>query len=282
MNLMHLNALYDLRSKLYVDGLIQPRKCENENAALADMVDRSHIEGPVIIIADRNYECYNTFAHIEQKGWKYLIRVKDTDSSGILSELSLPSGGEFDICVKRILARKQTKEVKTHPEIYKILECKSPFDFLDLFTFFYPISFRIVRFKITADSYETVITNLDKLDFPPSELKALYHMRWGIETSFRELKYAVGLANLHAKKVEYIGLAIFPAYLVADPAYLSVVRFFIVVVAPAVFEGCRIEDKVTIEAASVHVRTDDHLKAVAPHAPGKFPCGPRPASPRRA
>ena len=29
-------------------------------------------------------------------------------------------------------------------------------------------------------------------------------MRWGIETSFRELKYAVGLTNFHAKKVDYI------------------------------------------------------------------------------
>lgn len=29
-------------------------------------------------------------------------------------------------------------------------------------------------------------------------------MRWGIETSFRELKYAVGLTGFHAKKREYI------------------------------------------------------------------------------
>ena len=28
-------------------------------------------------------------------------------------------------------------------------------------------------------------------------------MRWGIETSFRELKYAVGLSCFHSKKVEY-------------------------------------------------------------------------------
>ena len=27
---------------------------------------------------------------------------------------------------------------------------------------------------------------------------------WGIETSFRELKYTIGLTNLHSKNVEYI------------------------------------------------------------------------------
>ena len=34
-------------------------------------------------------------------------------------------------------------------------------------------------------------------------------MRWGIETSFRELKYAIGLTNFHAKKVPYIKQEIF-------------------------------------------------------------------------
>jgi len=58
---------------------------------------------------------------------------------------------------------------------------------------FYPISFRIVRFKITDDSYAAIITNLDSDCFPSHEIKKLYAMRWGIETSFRELKYTVGL-----------------------------------------------------------------------------------------
>ena len=58
-------------------------------------------------------------------------------------------------------------------------------------------------------AYETVITNLDATEFPPKELKRLYGMRWGIETSFRELKYTVGLLHFHAKKVENITQEIF-------------------------------------------------------------------------
>ena len=34
-------------------------------------------------------------------------------------------------------------------------------------------------------------------------------MRWGIETAFRELKYAIGLTSFHSKKVEYIKQEIF-------------------------------------------------------------------------
>ena len=74
---------------------------------------------------------------------------------------------------------------------------------------FYKLPFRIVRFEITEDTYETVVTNLDAQFFPPKELKKLYAMRWGIETSFRELKYTVGLLHFHAKKVEYIYQEVF-------------------------------------------------------------------------
>ena len=209
-NLLHLNAMYDLCNRLYVDSLIQPSRYKNEGKALVDMVDRSHFQENVIVIADRAYESYNNFAHIERKGWHYLIRVKDLGSSGILSGLLLPSDEEFDICVQRILTRKQTNQVKAQPDVYRFIPSTSTFDFLDLhINKFYPFSFRVVRFKISEDTYETVITNLDASDFPPQELKTLYNLRWGIETSFRALKYAVGLTSFHSKKREYIVQEVF-------------------------------------------------------------------------
>lgn len=67
-------------------------------------------------------------------------------------------------------------------------------------TVFYKLPFRIVRFKITDTTYETVVTNLGSIQFPVTELKKLYAMRWGIETSFRKLKYTVGLLHFHSKR----------------------------------------------------------------------------------
>jgi len=209
-NLLHLNAAYDLCNRLYVDALVQPRRLWNEGRALTAMVERSALQGKIIVIADRGYESYNNFAHIECKGWNYVIRVKDLDSNGILSGLRLPASGAFDQDVHLTLTRKQTKEVKAHPEIYKFLPSNSTFDFLDLHeNLFYPLSFRIVRFVLPDGAYETVITNLSAADFPPDELRSLYHMRWGIETSFRALKYTVGLTNFHAKRQEFITQEIF-------------------------------------------------------------------------
>jgi hypothetical protein len=209
-NLLHLNAIYDLCNHLYVDALVQPRRLGNEGRALATMVDRSPLQGKTIATADRGYESYNNFAHLERKGWNYVIRVKDSDSRGILSGLPLPSGGEFDQDIHLTLTKKQTKEVKAHPKRYRFVPSKSTFDFLDLQeNLFYPISFRVVRFRLPNGAYETVITKLATEDFPPDELQSLYNMRWGIETSFRALKYTIGLTSFHAKKQESILQEIF-------------------------------------------------------------------------
>ncbi|MBR3018070.1 MAG: transposase [Clostridia bacterium] len=54
------------------------------------------------------------------------------------------------------------------------------------------------------DSYEALITNLPPDDFPPDRLKELYNRRWGIESSFRDLKYSIGLTRFHASKPLFI------------------------------------------------------------------------------
>ena len=208
---LHLNALYDLNSNLYLDAVVQKRRATHENAALIEMIDRACINDPVIIIADRNYESYNTLEHIRRKGWNYLIRLRE--AAGILSKLQLPDG-DFDLSVQLYLTRKQNKTVRAlqieHPGIYRFLPVNVNFPFLPVGSSeFYPFSFRIVRFKISDDSTETLITNLAADSFPVDELKHLYHLRWDIETSFRQLKYTIGLSLFQSKKVEYITQEIF-------------------------------------------------------------------------
>ena len=204
-NQLHLNALFDLCSKRYVDAVIQPSRKENESLAMTQMIDRYSGEKKTIFIADRGYETYNIFAHVQEKGMYYLIRVKDGSSGSMTGSFLLPEKEEFDHTMHLLLTRKQTNEVKEHPELYKRLDKKSPFDYIDLQErLFYPLDFRVVRFAITKSSYECIITNLPQEEFTMEEIKKLYAMRWGIETSFRELKYAIGLVCFHSKKVEYI------------------------------------------------------------------------------
>lgn len=217
-NILHLDAVYDLLQHTYQDASVVGDREANENAALCRMVDRSAIE-KAILMADRGYESFNLMAHIQEKNWMYLIRVKDVgQTGGIAVGLTLPKAEEFDVLIDLSLTSKQTNDVKELFNLknqYRYISSSKNFDFLPKKNrkhdpaVFYKLPFRIVRFKITDDIYETVITNLDAVDFPPAQLKKLYAMRWGIETSFRQLKYTVGLLHFHAKKVEHIYQEIF-------------------------------------------------------------------------
>ena len=215
-NLLHINAMYDLLQHTYMDAIIQKSRNSDESGALTDMVDRSDIK-QAILLADRNYESYNNLAHIQEKGWYFLIRIKD-NTKGITSGLLLPDKDEYDVPFQIHLTRKQTNSVKhllKDKNHYKLVASTQRFDYLPQTSrkhdpaVFYDLSFRIVRFPLSDTMCETIITNLDAEKYPLSEIKRLYAMRWGIETSFRNLKHTLGLLHLHAKKVEFILQEIF-------------------------------------------------------------------------
>jgi len=104
-NLVHLNTMYDILSNSYLDVVVQDRKNWAEHEALNQMVDRSDI-GLALVMADRGYESYNVMAHIQEKGWKYLLRVKDLSGNGIVSRLQLPQEPCFDIDIDLQITRK--------------------------------------------------------------------------------------------------------------------------------------------------------------------------------
>lgn len=204
-NYLQLNALYDICNKLYLDAFIQGYRSMNEFKALVEMVKRSPLGKKVILIADRGYESYNNIVHLERKGWKYLIRVKGSDrNKGILSKTNLPINKEFDEIVSILMTRRWTNEIKSKPWLYRLLIKKSTFDFLPIGSKeTYPISFRVVGVEISKGKYEYLITNLDS-GFTIEDLKELYHKRWGIEISFRELKHTIAMMHFNSKKVEHI------------------------------------------------------------------------------
>ena len=215
-NLLHINAMYDLHQHIYVDALVQKSRKADESAALTAMVDRSAIES-ALLLADRGYESYNNLAHIQEKGWNFLIRIKD-GTAGIASGLALPATDEFDVPFHLKLINKQSNEVKEllrDKNHYRHITNAIRFDYLPRTSrkhdpaVFFELHFRIVRFPIPDTACETIITNLDASAFPLHDIKRLYAMRWGIETSFRNLKHTLGLLHLHAKKVEFVLQEIF-------------------------------------------------------------------------
>ena len=130
-NLLHLNALYEVNHQVYVDSIIQKAKNKNEHKALQEMIDNSSIS-KALVIADRGYESYNNLAHIQEKEWFYLIRIKD-GMHGIKQGLTLPDENEFDVDFTLKLTRKQTKETKElfkDRNHYRFVPGNATFDYL--------------------------------------------------------------------------------------------------------------------------------------------------------
>ncbi len=210
-NMIHLNGAYDILNNIFLDAVIQGYNVMDETGAFNTIVDRSS-SAKELYIADRGYESYNCMAHCIMNGKDFLIRVKDNNGKSIKGGLELPDTDEFDVEITLNLTRKiskKTKELFKLKNEYRWIPNSSRFDYLEKTkhkdeAVFFTLPFRIVRFRIAEESYEVVVTSLDKELFPPEKLKEIYAMRWGIETSFRTLKYSAGLLAFHSRKSEFI------------------------------------------------------------------------------
>lgn len=204
----HLNAVYDLLEQRYWDILIQPRAELNEGKALLSILHRNNIPERSIFIADRGYFSLNLLANFLLSRHHFLLRMKE---GGFLSRFTLPDKEEFDISLEITATRSKKKEFLEDPEHYVILRPDRPFDFIapDDRTSQVKLSFRLVKVALPNGKSEYLITDLPTENFSSDVLEKLYKLRWGIETSFRVLKYNVALNHFHSIRRDFISQEIY-------------------------------------------------------------------------
>lgn len=202
INQLHVTPLYDLLSRTFADVVIQPEPKKDEIGALVSMLKHNAFSKNTLIIADRGFESYNLIAHcLEKQNTDFLIRVKQSHSA--MREVAKLPMMEVDCNIAFTITTTQTNEDKKNGYIHLQVPKKSKtgsktrrgrWDFPSP----YPMRFRICRFLLDNGEFETVATSLPST-FTLEDIKKLYHLRWGIETSFRDLKYTLGLVHLHGK-----------------------------------------------------------------------------------
>ena len=120
-----------------------------------------------------------------------------------LPGVDLPKEEAFDIRITRYLTRSHSKKKYLHPESadqYRHICSKVAFDYFPEQGYGeYEMSLRVLRFPIGNGTYENIITNLPESEFHEEEIKKIYCLRWGIETSFCTLKHVIAAANFHSK-----------------------------------------------------------------------------------
>lgn len=207
---LHLNALFDVLSKIFTDVVVERGQQKDEKGCGCTLIDRLPDRYPALIIADRNYESYNFFAHMEERDFHYVIRIKDLHSTGILSGMDQPDAEEFDVERRVFITRKHNLLTKMQSQEYKYLSKKKRFDFLeDDSEEPYEMLLRFVRFQLSDGTYECLATNLSEDEFTAEDLKEIYRLRWCIETGFRFVKYVIGMIAFHSKQENSILQEIF-------------------------------------------------------------------------
>ena len=205
-NMLHLVASYDLLSKRYLDCVVQKGRLKNEFQALCDIIDGYSYGGVPIFIADRGFASYNVFAHAQINCRLFLIRAKDINTRRFLNLDALPD--TIDTSVELILSRTQSAKNRLRPDLaeqYRYVSSGVSFDYIEKGSYDeFTLSLRVVRFEVADGIFENIITNLPADQFSADDIMHLYHLRWSIETSFRDLKHTIGTINFHSKKVEYI------------------------------------------------------------------------------
>ncbi len=205
---LHINALYDLDRNMYTAALLQPVHRKDEFQAFCSMVDACPLLPGTkdIYMGDRGYCSYNNMAHVIEKGQYFLFRTKDVLSKGLVGNFDIPKEGAFDKTVTVTLVRSHSKKIPVSDGNYRrFVDRAASFDYLEYGSAdTYTLSFRVVRLRLSDGSFECLVTNLPEKELPPERLKSLYHARWGIESSFRKLKYTIGMSSFHSCKPEYV------------------------------------------------------------------------------
>lgn len=117
-NQYHLNAVYDLLNKVYIDATLTPRPAADERKAFIDILEEMKLNGRTIFIADRGYPSWNVFTHFKYKNnADYLICVKDSENT-LVKSLPLT---EPDITRKIIIT---TKHCNKNKDGYVFLQAK--------------------------------------------------------------------------------------------------------------------------------------------------------------
>ena len=206
INQIHLNALYDPLNDLFLDALLQSVPEMDEKGAFCSFLDNyAHSGKKQIFIADRGFASYNILAHALHNGQLFLIRVPESFAAKICTvKEQWLSGASEDEEISVYIGRRQTKRNR-QLENYHCIPSAGHYDYLEPGTDMTDrLSLRVLKFPISEDSFEYIVTNLPAYAFSLQIIKDLYKLRWGQETAFRYLKYAGNMVHIHSLKKEFL------------------------------------------------------------------------------
>jgi len=153
-----VSCLYDVLNHIVIDATMNPYNSNERKLALEHLEKLVEIKTQKeLLIMDRGYPSAELMEAIEEKGFKYLMRVNK------------------DNFFREIRQAKEDCSLCRSTENSKIY-------------------YRLVLITLKNGKKEALITNLEE-DFTKEELAKLYNLRWGIETKYDDLKNKLQIEN---------------------------------------------------------------------------------------
>lgn len=208
---LHFNAAFDLNNRYYINYLVQSAEDKNENSAALQFVKEYDQPGTPIWIYDRLFFSFDLATQINAAQQKFVFRMKERSLHSLLDAgqtLDQPLDHESS----RILISSQKAATRNRADLYKYVVRNS----VELITpqnptLLFPYRLIIVEIESQNESdgkpvktMEYLLTNLSQEEFDADQIKELYHLRWNIEVSFRDLKYVLHGKQVHSRKQNQI------------------------------------------------------------------------------
>lgn len=181
-----LSNCYDILNNYILDTEIAEYKHGENELAERHMKQLEKIitKYPVISIRDRGYLSLSYIFHSVLNNKKFVIRLNQRYFK--IEQNSMTSDDEW------VTIQYQYDRIRSYkdsdPELYQYYENGNT------------IKIRFVNIKLSTGEIETIMTNLDSDKFNTDDIKTIYNLRWGIETSYAYLKESMMITNISSSK----------------------------------------------------------------------------------
>ena len=206
-NQIHLNAIYDCLNGFYVACNFRGTKKtgQGERRALYELLQEftGGQKAQSLLICDRGYDGHETVTRLQKEGVHFLIRGKANNSNGFLSTFQSLKNFKEDTFYGELHYTISKSEKDALPDDESAHLVRNKFDFLENGEVIH-VHLRVLQFRLPSGELEALITNVPIWQLSPLQMYHVYSRRWGIEGSFRSLKYQISVSQQHSWKKEYV------------------------------------------------------------------------------
>lgn len=174
------SVLYDVLNHVALDAILGQATDYEVDLAIQQL---EKTQDDDLIIADRGYASYFFLARLTQAGRAFIVRC----SSGSFKAATAMLAGQGAASQRVTLIAPQT------PQELKALGLPKQ------------LTVRFVRVLLETGEYEVLVTSLlDEVEYPVSDFKSLYWLRWGVENFYGVVKTRLQLENFTGRTVDSI------------------------------------------------------------------------------